>query len=83
MVRREEGHESGVLLDGCTSLLPGACAALPIVLQRVVYDEAGHPPHMHPTGETYPLDAGKGGYVMHGGGSPYSRREWQVRCLAW
>lgn len=29
---------------------------------------------------TYPLDAGKGGYVMHGGGTPYSRREWQVRA---
>lgn len=29
-------------------------------------------------GVTYPLDAGKGGYTMHGGGSPYSRREWQV-----
>lgn len=42
-----------------------------------------HFTHPHaPTGETYPLDAGKGGYVMHGGGSPYSRREWQVRCRA-
>ncbi|PRW57248.1 galactose mutarotase [Chlorella sorokiniana] len=29
-------------------------------------------------GVTYPLDAGKGGYVMHGGGTPYTRREWQV-----
>ena len=35
--------------------------------------------HLHfPTGVTYPLEAGKGGYVMHGGGTPFTRREWEV-----
>lgn len=41
--------------------------------------------HCHPcflAGVTHPLDAGKGGYVMHGGATPYSRREWQVRMQA-
>lgn len=32
-----------MLLDGCISLLPGACLALPIILQCIVYDEALYP----------------------------------------
>lgn len=36
------------------------------------------PHHPPPVGVTYPLDAGKGGYVMHGGGINFSRREWEV-----
>ena len=35
-------------------------------------------PILRTPGVTYPLAAGKGGYVMHGGGAPFSRREWEV-----